>query len=734
MGSNQGGHSKQTRVTTQGLTQMSRRSVLQSTTAIGLGSLSSIIPSTAQESGGEQVWQFQTGGAIASSSPTVADETVYIGSDDGNIYALDTADGSEQWSFQTGQALVSAPAVANDMVYIGGQNGTVYALDAESGSVEWTVQTGYSVWSSPTVTEGSVYIGSQDNSMYAYDASDGSEQWAVDTGNRITVKPAVADGTVYIANWDDILFAFDATDGDEEWRVRNSEGYTSPVVDDGTVYVGSGDGMLYALNTTGGAEKWSFQMGQGELVSRPTVAGDTVYVGGHDDTVYAIDTADATEQWRFQTGHVIHSSPAVVGDTVYVGSADDILYALSAVDGNIKWQFQTGGPVECSPAVANGVVYFGSGDHNVYAVATGAEPTDSSETDQEEAITIEIVDKQLVVGEPPVIRAEIAGPETITHAEMTIDGIPPESPVAGEQVASKVYEFTFPEMVTEISAYRFEITATDSSGRTVSHEGRVASLPAVYEREHYYSVVYGIGEEIEPSEGGEFLFEQGLDFALEKSTTEAMKRILERAGVSAAQSTGALVGQFVSLGFTFLSFAKPVGGRVTSGQLWAITEDGLQQTIEMAPSGGAIDPAFHIYQGSFIGDLYLSVTADTKDYYLLDRKIDDEPYPTLTVPDQEVFQLAYLKTPLVFSPEGRVSGPGGMEYDNYEMQLSIEGANGDRTLLDSVRITVQEQETAIDGDQDGSAPVSSEDGPGFGIGETITALGGASYLLKRKLR
>jgi outer membrane protein assembly factor BamB len=58
---------------------------------------------------------------------------VYVGSDDGNVYALKAATGVKLWSFLTGGDVYSSPAVANRVVYFGSEDGNVYALNAATG-------------------------------------------------------------------------------------------------------------------------------------------------------------------------------------------------------------------------------------------------------------------------------------------------------------------------------------------------------------------------------------------------------------------------------------------------------------------------------------------------------------------------------------------------------------------------------------------------------------------------
>jgi outer membrane protein assembly factor BamB len=62
------------------------------------------------------------------SSAAVANGVVYVGSTDGNVYALNAKTGAKLWSGSTGNAVFSSPAVANGVVYVGSFDGKVYAF------------------------------------------------------------------------------------------------------------------------------------------------------------------------------------------------------------------------------------------------------------------------------------------------------------------------------------------------------------------------------------------------------------------------------------------------------------------------------------------------------------------------------------------------------------------------------------------------------------------------------
>jgi outer membrane protein assembly factor BamB len=73
------------------------------------------------------MWKYWTENYVMS-SPAVCDSRVFIGSDDGNVYCLDAADGSLMWKYWTENYVKSSPAVCDSRVFIGSDDGNVYCL------------------------------------------------------------------------------------------------------------------------------------------------------------------------------------------------------------------------------------------------------------------------------------------------------------------------------------------------------------------------------------------------------------------------------------------------------------------------------------------------------------------------------------------------------------------------------------------------------------------------------
>jgi hypothetical protein len=228
------------------------------------------------------------------SSPAVAGGLVFVGSDDGNVYALNASTGIPAWIYMTHGAVESSPAVAGGLVFVGSwdsvtRNGMIYALSASAGTQVWNYTTlGFSpIKSSPAVAGGLVFVGSSDNETYALTATTGTLKWRFKTGGSVLSSPAVAGGLVFVGSDDGNVYALSASTGIPAWiYMTHGAVESSPAVAGGMVFVGSDNGRVYALNASTGAFVWSYSTGSA-VESSPAVAGGMVFVGSDNGRVYA---------------------------------------------------------------------------------------------------------------------------------------------------------------------------------------------------------------------------------------------------------------------------------------------------------------------------------------------------------------------------------------------------------------------------------------------------------------
>jgi outer membrane protein assembly factor BamB len=331
-------------------------------------------------------WKFKTARRIVS-SPAVVGDTVYVGSLDHNLYAVDRATGAQKWKFVTESKVTSSPAVAGDVVYFGSMDGNFYAVDAATGKLKWKFKTGgerrytathlhgalpaleampdpfdfYS--SSPAVSGGTVYFGSGDGNVYALDAATGDPKWSFKTGDVVHSSPAVANGVVYIGGWDTFFYAIDAATGKEKWRLKTGDDpaihnqigiQSSPAVVDGMVYFGCRDSNLYAVDATTGEKKWAFNNKGSWVIGSPAVSKGKVYFATSDSGMFhSLDARTGAEVFNLKFTWPMFSSPAIAGNTLYLGSNEGKLTAVDLTAQKPTWVFQTDDSRLNGPALTN---------------------------------------------------------------------------------------------------------------------------------------------------------------------------------------------------------------------------------------------------------------------------------------------------------------------------------------------------------------------------------------------
>ncbi|MCB9779250.1 MAG: PQQ-binding-like beta-propeller repeat protein [Alphaproteobacteria bacterium] len=330
------------------------------------------------------------------SSPTVAGGQVYVGVDDGRLYALDQDDGDVLWSFETHQVKVEddradddpdhrgihgTAAVADGRVFIGDYSGWLYALDAKDGALLWEIDLGGSIGASPVLYQGMVFVSVEfpdpDGKVFMVDQADGCVVWESEyLGNHphssTTIDPDT--GTLFVGANNGRFAAFDFVEGDLVWEVWmedvdedgvGDEIKSTAAVSGDRVYITSWDKRLHVYDIDDGSELWSFETGASSM-SSPSVYGDVVYVGSHDGRLYALADGDQDfdddqdrELWHWQAEQRILSSATVLpgDDTVLIGSDSGEVALLDRLTGLPLWEHRAEGRASSVPTAVGDALY-----------------------------------------------------------------------------------------------------------------------------------------------------------------------------------------------------------------------------------------------------------------------------------------------------------------------------------------------------------------------------------------
>jgi len=208
---------------------------------------------------------------------------------DGYVAAGDAADGSKIWVRKLRTPLESSPLAVGDSLYFGTNERGVLALDTATGKTRWRFPAPGAVKASPSFHAGRVFVADYESTMFALDAATGKPAWRTNTSKVAPYgrggffsSPAIDFGKVYAARDDGTVYAFDERTGKVAWSfATGGQVYGSPAVAQvpgtpPTVYIGSENGRFYALDARTGKQRWSYDVG-GPVPGTATVIGHTVY-------------------------------------------------------------------------------------------------------------------------------------------------------------------------------------------------------------------------------------------------------------------------------------------------------------------------------------------------------------------------------------------------------------------------------------------------------------------------
>jgi outer membrane protein assembly factor BamB/class 3 adenylate cyclase len=279
------------------------------------------------EEAGTELWSVGLG-STTRSSPALVDGLVVAASDAGTLVGVGLTDGIIRWQKSLGGGAISASLlVADGGLYVGSESGSLYKVDSKTGEQVWSVNVGGPITRGPAYADGVIYVGATGGRFSAIDVSTHGERWRVELGPGQVGTPTVGDGRVYVGRGllatvpPHDLVALDVRDGSVPWSFASPTGqqvYAGGLAN-GVVYGVSEDGNLYALDAATGDRQWTAET-DGSIGTLAGLVENVVYVSSSDQTVRAFDATTGEELWRVDVQGT-PTMPAVIDGRVIVGTS-----------------------------------------------------------------------------------------------------------------------------------------------------------------------------------------------------------------------------------------------------------------------------------------------------------------------------------------------------------------------------------------------------------------------------
>jgi len=176
------------------------------------------------------LWKFRTQDEIVNSGRFAIDgEHVYLTSMDNMLYKIRLQDGFLIWKKKMASyGLCCSPTMGESDVFVPSDDGNVFRIDT-GGNIKWKFSTTKPV-GVVTVHHGKVYFTCEDKNMYCINAETGKLVWNFRTQELNWWGVAAEDKRIYFCSYDCHVYALDSEAGGLIWKFRTdgSPSYIPP--------------------------------------------------------------------------------------------------------------------------------------------------------------------------------------------------------------------------------------------------------------------------------------------------------------------------------------------------------------------------------------------------------------------------------------------------------------------------------------------------------------------------
>ena len=245
-------------------------------------------------------------------TPTLIDGVIYVASSDGEVAAINAANGARLWRVELERPLSGGVGYHNRSLYLGGADGSVLQLSAEDGAVEWEAAVSGEVLAAPVVSDDWVIVQTYDGKLLGFRSGAEEPSWT---------------------------FTSDVP-------VLTLRGTSAPILVGGNAIAGFGDGKVVAVDVDSGNVSWEARIGvpQGsseidrivDVDGAMTQQGIELFVASYQGRLAALDSRTGRKLWQQNVSSVTGTN--VGFGNVYVADVDGTLSAFLRTGQGVRWQ------------------------------------------------------------------------------------------------------------------------------------------------------------------------------------------------------------------------------------------------------------------------------------------------------------------------------------------------------------------------------------------------------------
>lgn len=277
---------------------------------------------------------------------------IYATNGVGEVAALDAATGAEVWKVKPAGPLRGAPTVAFNSVFVMTQDNQIFSLNIANGTPQWqesgsATQAGVFGVAAPAAGQGSVVAGYSSGELVAYRYENGRTLWSdalartsisteVGALTDIDADPIIDQGRVYALGQGGRMAAYELVTGQRLWEIRVA-GISTPAIAGEWIFALTDDARLLAIARSTGKIRWITQMPRfrdekdkkGPIFwSGPVLAGNNLWIVSTEGGLYKVSVAEGTASLYKDLDTEISLAPVVANNTLYVLDDSGTIHAF----------------------------------------------------------------------------------------------------------------------------------------------------------------------------------------------------------------------------------------------------------------------------------------------------------------------------------------------------------------------------------------------------------------------
>jgi len=280
-----------------------------------------------------------------------ADGRVYATNGTGEVVALDAGTGNQLWKTKPAGPLRGSPTIAFNSLYVMTQDNQIYALDLSNGETVWNDaasqgEAGLFGVASPAAGQGSVIAGYSTGELAAYRYENGRNLWSdalartsisteVGALTDVDADPIIDSGRVYALGQGGRMAAYELVTGQRIWEL-NLAGISTPAVAGEWIFTLTDDARLLTIARSNGRVRWITQLTRWRNEKKrtnpvfwtgPVLAGNRLWVANSRGQVVSVDVQTGAVTEFAEIGAPVSLPPLVANETLYILDDDGKIHA-----------------------------------------------------------------------------------------------------------------------------------------------------------------------------------------------------------------------------------------------------------------------------------------------------------------------------------------------------------------------------------------------------------------------